>query len=135
MAQIHPRMRCILHPRDYGLGWTGKRPSRRSTPGSQPKIFTRYGVLPALLGGDVEDDVLVLVLSGFGFCVLSEAADEDDFVEHGVRLRFFWFVRFHEKAPKVKPFSRPARGWQSVCRHNDAKGLRFIAGPCLLSPN
>jgi hypothetical protein len=27
------------------------------------------------------------VLSGFGFCVLSEAADEDDFVEHGVWLR------------------------------------------------
>jgi hypothetical protein len=38
-------------------------------------------------------DVLFVVLSGFGFCVLSEAADEDDFVEHGVWLRFFWFVR------------------------------------------
>ena len=35
-------------------------------------------VLPAFLGGDVEDDVLVLVLCGFGFCVLSEAADESD---------------------------------------------------------
>ena len=41
-------------------------------------------VLPALLGCDVEDNVLFVVLSGFGFCVLSEAADEDDFVEHGV---------------------------------------------------
>ncbi len=34
-------------------------------------------VLPAFLGGDVEDDVLTVVLRGFGFCVLSEAADED----------------------------------------------------------
>jgi hypothetical protein len=49
-------------------------------------------VLPALLGCDVEDDVLFVVLSGVGFCVLSETADEDDFVEHGVWLRFFWFV-------------------------------------------
>src|SRR5271154_1842236 len=52
-----------------------------------------FVVLPALLGCDVEDDVLFVVLSGFGFCVLPEAADEDDFVEHGVWLRFFWFVR------------------------------------------
>jgi len=50
-------------------------------------------VLPTFLGGDVEDDLLFVVLSGFGFCVLSEAAYEDDFVEHGVWLRFFWFVR------------------------------------------
>src|SRR5258707_12579465 len=42
-----------------------------------------FVVLPALLGCDVEDDVLFVVLSGFGFCVLPEAADEDDFVEHG----------------------------------------------------
>ena len=34
-------------------------------------------VLPAFLGCDVEDDVLAVVLSGFGFCVLSETADED----------------------------------------------------------
>src|SRR3984957_457101 len=52
-----------------------------------------FVVLPAFLGCDVEDDVLSVVLSGFGFCVLSEAADEDDFVEHAVWLRFFWFVR------------------------------------------
>ena len=52
-----------------------------------------FVVLPAFLGCDVEDDVLFVVLSDFGFCVLSEAADEDDFVEHGVWLRFFWFVR------------------------------------------
>ena len=42
-----------------------------------------FVVLPALLGCDVEDDVLAVVLSGFGFCVLSEAADEDDFVRSG----------------------------------------------------
>jgi hypothetical protein len=36
----------------------------------------------------------VVILSGFGFCALSEAIDEDDFVEHGVWLRFFWFVRW-----------------------------------------
>src|SRR5271156_5798489 len=43
-----------------------------------------FVVLPAFLGCDVEHDVLFVVLSGFGFCVLPEAADEDDFVEHGV---------------------------------------------------
>jgi hypothetical protein len=42
-------------------------------------------VLPALLGCDVEDDVLFVVLSGFGFCVLSEAADEGDFVDVWLR--------------------------------------------------
>src|SRR5258708_36520684 len=52
-----------------------------------------FVVLPAFLGCDVEVDVLAVVLSGFGFCVLSEAADEDDFVEHVVWLRFFWLVR------------------------------------------
>jgi hypothetical protein len=48
-----------------------------------------FVVLPAFLSCDIEDDVLAVVLCGFGFCVLSEAADEDDFVEHGVWLRFF----------------------------------------------
>jgi hypothetical protein len=38
--------------------------------------------LPVFLGCDVEDDVLAIVLSGFGFCVLSEAADENDFVDY-----------------------------------------------------
>jgi hypothetical protein len=50
-----------------------------------------FVVLPALLGSDVEDDVIAVVLSGFGFRVLSEVADEDDFVEHIVWLLFFWF--------------------------------------------
>src|SRR5271170_4752231 len=59
-----------------------------------PGFVVAFVVLPAFLGCDVEDDELAVVLSGFGFCVLSEAADEDDFVEHGVWLRFFWFVRW-----------------------------------------
>ena len=71
---------------------------REITPGIDAMPFgagfvVSFVVLPALLGCDVEDDVLTVVLSGFGFCVLSEAADGDDFVEHGVWLRFFWFVR------------------------------------------
>jgi hypothetical protein len=41
------------------------------------------------LCGSVEDDVFFAVLSGFGFCILSEAADEDDFVENDV-----WSVSF-----------------------------------------
>ena len=41
-------------------------------------------VLPALAGGDAEDGVVLLVLRGFDFCILSETADEDDFVEHGL---------------------------------------------------
>jgi hypothetical protein len=45
-------------------------------------------VLPAFLGSDVEDNELAIVLSGFGFCVLAEVADEGDFVEHSVWLLF-----------------------------------------------
>jgi hypothetical protein len=33
-----------------------------------------FVVFPDFLGCDVEDDVLAIVLSGFGFCVLFEAA-------------------------------------------------------------
>ena len=47
-------------------------------------LVVGFIILLALLGCDVEDDVFFVVLSGFGFCVLPEAADEDDFVEHGV---------------------------------------------------
>jgi hypothetical protein len=32
-------------------------------------------VLPALLSCDIEGDELFVVLSGFGFCVLSEATE------------------------------------------------------------
>ena len=49
-------------------------------------------VFSPFLGGEVEDNELAIVLSGFGFCVLTEAADERDFVEHGVRLLFFWLA-------------------------------------------
>ena len=45
-------------------------------------------VLSAFAGGDVEDGVVFLVLRGFDFCILSETADEDDFVEHGSKLLF-----------------------------------------------
>ena len=47
-------------------------------------LVVAFVVPPVLLGCDAEDDVLFVILSGFGFCVLPEAADEDDFVEHGV---------------------------------------------------
>ncbi len=43
---------------------------------------------PALAGGDAEDSVVLLVLRGFDFCILSETADEDDFVEHGLKVLF-----------------------------------------------
>jgi hypothetical protein len=46
-------------------------------------LVVAFVVLPALLGCDVEDNVLAVVLGGSGFCVLSEAADEDDFVRSG----------------------------------------------------
>ena len=36
-----------------------------------PGFVVAFVVLPALLGCDVEDDVLAVVLSGFGFCVLT----------------------------------------------------------------
>jgi hypothetical protein len=49
-----------------------------------------FVVLPAFLGCDVEDDVLFVVLSGFGFCVLSEAADEGDFVDY---VELGWFCQ------------------------------------------
>jgi len=40
-------------------------------------------------GGKAKGDVLTVVVSGFGFCMLSETADESDLLEHGVSLRFF----------------------------------------------
>jgi hypothetical protein len=49
-----------------------------------------FVVLPAFLGCDVEGDVLFVVLCGFGFCVLSEAADEDDFVDY---VELGWFCQ------------------------------------------
>ena len=43
-----------------------------------------------------------VVLSGFGFCVLSEAADEDDFVDY-VELRRFCPARFRDAATGGRP--------------------------------
>jgi hypothetical protein len=40
-------------------------------------LVISFVALPAFLGCDVEDDVFILVLSGFGFSVLSESADEE----------------------------------------------------------
>jgi hypothetical protein len=70
-----------------------------------------FVVLPAFLGCDVEDDVLFVVLSGFGFCVLSEPADEDDFVDY-VELGWFcqrdsrrnhWLPGAHMGLPRCRP--------------------------------
>ena len=40
-------------------------------------LVVAFVVLPALLGCNVEDDELFVVLGCFGFCVLSEVADEE----------------------------------------------------------
>jgi hypothetical protein len=42
----------------------------------------------AILALDGENGVVLLVLRGFDFCILSETADEDDFVEHGLKPLF-----------------------------------------------
>ena len=52
-------------------------------------------------------DEFAVVLSGFGFCVLTGAADEFNFVEHDVRLLFFWFVRCFEV--HAQPAAAPSR--------------------------
>jgi hypothetical protein len=61
-----------------------------------------FVVFPAFLGCDVEGDVLFVVLSGFGFCVLPEAADEDDFVDY-VELGWFCPARFRDAATGGRP--------------------------------
>ena len=43
-----------------------------------------FVVFPAFLGSDIEDDVLAVIVSSFGFRVLSEATDEDDY-KHPLR--------------------------------------------------
>src|ERR1700728_1658635 len=85
-----------------------------------------FVVLPALLGCDVEDDVLFVVLSGFGFCVLSEAADEGDLVEHGIWLRFFWFVRClrYMLAQRVCRRDSLPRRLDTIC----GRGPRLVMG-------
>ena len=83
-------------------------------------------VLPAFLGSDVEDNELAIVLSGFGFCVLTEAADEGDFVEHGIRLLFFWFVRF--SAVHAGPEDVPSRPTPSATGQILWKGTHTCFG-------
>src|ERR1700722_9410634 len=85
-------------------------------------------VLPAFLGGDVEDDVLTVVLSGFGFCVLSEAADEDDFVEHGCLAPFLLVCPL--SAVHACPEGVPSRPTPKATGQNLRKGTqtRYGAG-------
>ena len=83
-------------------------------------------VLPAFLGGDIENDVLVLVLGGFGFCVLSEAADEGDFVEHVVWLRFFLVCPL--SAVHACPEGVPSRPTPSASGENLRKGTQTRYG-------
>ena len=83
-------------------------------------------VLPAFLGGNVEDDILVLVLGGFGFCVLSEAADEGDFVEHVIWLHFF--VVCPLSAVHACPESVPSRPTPSASGENLRKGTQTCYG-------
>jgi hypothetical protein len=68
---------------------------REISPGEDAMPFgasfvVAFVVLPDLLGCDVEDDVLFIVLSSSGFCVLTEAADEDDFVDY---VELGWFCQ------------------------------------------
>jgi len=60
-------------------------------------------VLPALLGCDVENDELSVVLRCFCLCVLSEAANENDLVEHGV-IVFLTMDPFISKEQKLFEF-------------------------------
>jgi hypothetical protein len=57
-----------------GFGEFGEiAPGKDAMPFGACFVFA-FVVLPAFLGGDVEDDVLFVVLSGFGFCVLPVAS-------------------------------------------------------------
>src|ERR1700737_1106129 len=87
-----------------------------------------FVVLPALLGCEVEDDVLFVVLSGFGFCVLSEAADEDDFVKHGFLAPFLLVCPL--SAVHACPTGVPSRPTPSATGWNLRKGTqtRYGAG-------
>lgn len=60
-----------------------------------PVLVFAFVVLSALLGGEVESDKLAVVLERLCLCILSEAADEYDLVEHGVFAPFLlvWSAR------------------------------------------
>src|SRR6202022_1008529 len=85
-----------------------------------------FVVLPALLGCEVEDDVLFVVLSGFGFCVLSEAADEDDFVKHGFLAPFLLVCPL--SAVHACPTGVPSRPTPSATGWNLRKGTPACLG-------
>src|SRR5260370_41847255 len=83
-------------------------------------------VLPAFLGCDVEDDVLFVVLSGFGFCVLPEAADDDYFVEHVVLAPFLLVCPLD--AVHACPTGVPSRPTPSATGWNLRKGTTACLG-------
>jgi hypothetical protein len=83
-------------------------------------------VLPAFLGCDVKDGELFAVLTGFGFRVLSEAADEDDFVEHGVWLRFLLVCPL--SAVHADPTGVPSRPTPSATGQDLGKGTQTCYG-------
>src|ERR1700736_5178199 len=91
-----------------------------------PGFVVAFVVLPAFLGCDVEDDVLAVVLSGFGFCVLSEAADEDDFVEHGCLAPFFLVCPLD--AVHACPEGVPSRPTPKATGQNLRKGTQTCFG-------
>src|SRR6202142_3032390 len=47
-----------------------------------------FFAFPALACRQTENDVFLVVLCGFYFCILSETTDEDHFVEHCLWLRY-----------------------------------------------
>jgi hypothetical protein len=83
-------------------------------------------VLPAFLGCDVEDDVLFVVLRGFGFCVLPEAADENDFVEHGYLAPFLLVCPL--SAVHACPTGVPSRPTPKATGRNLRKGTQTCFG-------
>jgi hypothetical protein len=75
-------------------------------------LVIAFIVLPAFLGSNVENDELSVVLGCLCLCILSEAADEDDLVEHGVIAPFLWVcVRWmrYKLARRVCPRDRLPR--------------------------
>jgi hypothetical protein len=73
--------------------------------------------------------LLVLGLSGFGFCVLSEAVDEDDFVERCVWLLMEDTRHNSMSASSIPQFLTGMLEFQS-CLHNGWKEFFYAAGSC-----
>src|SRR5277367_3445250 len=91
-----------------------------------PGFVVAFVILPAFLGCDVEDDILAVVLSGFGFCVLSVAADEDDFVEHWCLAPFLLVCPL--SAVHACPTGVPSRPTPSATGQNLRKGTQTCFG-------